>query len=1059
MATTANTIKAYTLDGTTRDFQVTFEYLSRAFVKLSLLTDTGSRKELVNGTDYTFTSTTDVHLSDSLSLSGYSLIEIRRETSATERVITFQDGSILRANDLNKSEIQALHIAEEARDAALTAIQQNTDGDLDATGRKIVNVKDGTDEKDAVNKSQLDAAVVSGTGFATQAKSSADAAHVSEVNAAKSASDASASATKSASQVSLAAAEVAKAKTEVNNAKAQVALAHDEFVSARNQAQNAAQSATTATAQVALATTQAQTASQSAVAAAGSVADATKVITDGKADVQSLVNQSTTKANQAAASATQAATSATTAKTEADRAKAEADKVAGQNALTNAINSVGATPAFTVDFKSIPTVGGQPITEVSTSGGVMVNSNIHLTAGQDCNSDTVAGRVFSVDKAVTNAPPMSGTGCTVMDSYAVQGTTKYRTQMAFEHGTIHIRNQTDSAANTWNAWITFSADSLLVDGGDLGTQDLNTVKTTGSYGQDNAANATGALHYPVAEKGVLMVWPSIGAKVAQTYQSIASGQSYIRSFDGTNWSAWVHTNATSNATDVFATAQPLGTQNLNSFGTTPGLFTQNASANATSANGYPIQQAGSLEIIQTGVAAANGTKGVVQRYTTYDTGRVFIRTYRANFSDWSPWVELYTTGSGLNHPTVSGSHVMDLNALDLMTGFYNLGSGCSNTPRGAQASQNTIGDFLVVMRATADLTIQEYHYHTAGSVYRRVKTSATDWSNWRQFTMFDNNNNITFYNNKGIYGQNTTASNKHLISVNQVNSVDVGDSSVSLNLLSQDIPVWNDGTTQHLLKVAENQAFTVNDANSDPNTWNNGNFGFVRFISTTTNASPVGQGVGQIYRYQKDASSAIYLIMTNGNGKQFSRTWSGTAWGAWKSFVDSSGATFSGTVILDNTVFLSGRNSANNANITIAQVSQNDEVHLGSTGVNTKIYSKAKPVWNDGSADHSFIFANGDQAIGGTLSATNFRVTSDRRLKSNFEEITGALDKLKAVQGLIYNKEGRTTREVGVIAQDVQQVLPEAVSEGEDGTLSVEPTALIALCFEAVKELAEKLGV
>ncbi|MGM2810349.1 phage tail fiber domain-containing protein, partial [Bacillus cereus group sp. Bce027] len=70
---------------------------------------------------------------------GYERIEIRRDTSATDRLVDFADGSILRASELNISQIQTPHVAEEARNMVADTISENADGDLDARGRRLAN--------------------------------------------------------------------------------------------------------------------------------------------------------------------------------------------------------------------------------------------------------------------------------------------------------------------------------------------------------------------------------------------------------------------------------------------------------------------------------------------------------------------------------------------------------------------------------------------------------------------------------------------------------------------------------------------------------------------------------------------------------------------------------------------------------------------------------------------------------------------------------------------------------------------------------------------------------
>ncbi len=113
---------------------------------------------------------------------------------------------------------------------------------------------------------------------------------------------------------------------------------------------------------------------------------------------------------------------------------------------------------------------------------------------------------------------------------------------------------------------------------------------------------------------------------------------------------------------------------------------------------------------------------------------------------------------------------------------------------------------------------------------------------------------------------------------------------------------------------------------------------------------------------------------------------------------------------------------------------------------------------------------SGDIRSTGTLFCSgngNFNdvyIRSDARLKSNFSPITNALEKVKKLSGLIYDKKENfkstnVHREAGVVAQTLQKVLPEAVStykdaNGED-VLTVSNSAQIALLIEAIKELAE----
>ncbi|WLJ70757.1 putative tail fiber (tailspike) protein [Klebsiella phage H5] len=149
------------------EFDIPFDYLSRKFVRVSLVSD-DNRRLLSNITEYRYVSKTRVKLL--VATTGFDRVEIRRFTSASERVVDFSDGSVLRANDLNVSQLQSAHIAEEARDAALLAMPEDDAGNLDARNRKIVRLAPGETGTDAVNKNQLDTTLGEAGGILSEVK-------------------------------------------------------------------------------------------------------------------------------------------------------------------------------------------------------------------------------------------------------------------------------------------------------------------------------------------------------------------------------------------------------------------------------------------------------------------------------------------------------------------------------------------------------------------------------------------------------------------------------------------------------------------------------------------------------------------------------------------------------------------------------------------------------------------------------------------------------------------------------------------------------------------------
>ena len=97
-----------------------------------------------------------------------------------------------------------------------------------------------------------------------------------------------------------------------------------------------------------------------------------------------------------------------------------------------------------------------------------------------------------------------------------------------------------------------------------------------------------------------------------------------------------------------------------------------------------------------------------------------------------------------------------------------------------------------------------------------------------------------------------------------------------------------------------------------------------------------------------------------------------------------------------------------------------------------------------------------DLDVTGTIRATaNVIAYSDRRLKDDVQPIQSALDKVRRLQGVsfIRNDMDDDRRHIGVIAQQIQKVVPEVVHEDDDGMLSVAYGPLVALLIEAIKEL------
>lgn len=93
--------------------------------------------------------------------------------------------------------------------------------------------------------------------------------------------------------------------------------------------------------------------------------------------------------------------------------------------------------------------------------------------------------------------------------------------------------------------------------------------------------------------------------------------------------------------------------------------------------------------------------------------------------------------------------------------------------------------------------------------------------------------------------------------------------------------------------------------------------------------------------------------------------------------------------------------------------------------------------------------------VTGTLKAKTFQATSDARLK---EEQKDVLYDLSALKPKHYRFKNEEQYRVGLIAQDVQKVIPEAVTEDEDGYLGLDYNAVVAALVGEVNRLKIRLS-
>jgi hypothetical protein len=104
------------------------------------------------------------------------------------------------------------------------------------------------------------------------------------------------------------------------------------------------------------------------------------------------------------------------------------------------------------------------------------------------------------------------------------------------------------------------------------------------------------------------------------------------------------------------------------------------------------------------------------------------------------------------------------------------------------------------------------------------------------------------------------------------------------------------------------------------------------------------------------------------------------------------------------------------------------------------------------------IFLNG--ADGTITTSGNITAFSDISLKENIETIPNAIEKVNQINGITYTRndvDDKEERHTGVIAQEVEAVLPEAVTTNDDGIKSVAYGNMVGLLIEAIKEQQKEI--
>ena len=159
----------------------------------------------------------------------------------------------------------------------------------------------------------------------------------------------------------------------------------------------------------------------------------------------------------------------------------------------------------------------------------------------------------------------------------------------------------------------------------------------------------------------------------------------------------------------------------------------------------------------------------------------------------------------------------------------------------------------------------------------------------------------------------------------------------------------------------------------------------------------------------------------------------------------------------DNTTAENGTNNNHISNTFIAAPTLSSTNSITTTNAST-LYISAAPIasTNQTITNPYAIYVGSGTTRLDALTCTEQTITSDRTLKTNIETIDNSLEKINKMRGVYFDWKDTVKfndrKQIGFIAQEVEEVAPELVYEAEKGIKSVNYAQTVSLLLQAMKE-------
>jgi len=495
-----------------------------------------------------------------------------------------------------------------------------------------------------------------------------------------------------------------------------------------------------------------------------------------------------------------------------------------------------------------------------------------------------------------------------------------------------------------------------------------------------------------------------------------------------------HGDIGSNAVDLSYQPSSSSTRGATGGGSTAMGYETTASEDYSTAMGNQTTATGSSSTAMGRITTASGTSSTAMgSHTTASGGR-------------STSMGSITTASGYAS-TAMGYETTASGYASTAMGYRTSASGIHSTAMGlrayAEGTQSTAMGSYTVASDYASLVIGRYN--SSGS----SATSATSFSTSAPAFVIGNgvdssNRSDAF---KVMFNGDTYVSGSLFLGGTEITST-----AAELNLLDG-VSIIGDGI---LASVTENSNTGVRLSTS--NASNHGDIGSNAVdLSYQANSSSTRGATGRYSTAAGEATTASgesstalgYYSVASGGYGAIAMGNQTTASGA-NSTVMGEGGTASGAA---STAMGRGTTASDYASLVIGQYNSSGSSATSATSFSTSntAFVIGNGVDSSNKSDAFKVMFNGDTTVGGDIT-----ISSDARLKSNIVSLGSTLSKLLLIDGKSYEKDGK--QRIGVLAQEIQEVFPELVTEDGNEMLAVNYQGLVPVLINALKEQDEKIN-